>query len=63
MNIGQHVLDTTDADLGEGEIIDIYANPYCEQLPVTMLTVKFEPDQVFDRLPTEVSPVVTTKAA
>lgn len=54
MKIGQTVTDNVD-DLGTGEIIDIYENRYCGDAPVTMLTVNFGDDQIFDRLPEEVT--------
>lgn len=59
MHTGTIVFDATDSNLGRGRIIDVYENRYCGPEPVTMLTVDFGDDQIFDRLPEEVmtSPV------
>lgn len=54
MKIGDIVEDLVD-DLGKGRILDIYLNRYCGSVPVTMLTVDFGDDRIFDRLPTEVT--------
>lgn len=52
--VGQRVRDLT-GDFDTGSILDIYENRLGGAVPVTMLTVDFGDDQVFDRLPSEVA--------
>ncbi len=54
LKIGSKVKDLM-GDFDDGKIIDKYMNNFAEGGPTTMFVVDFGDDQIFDRLPYEIS--------